>query len=200
MKGKPMKTIATWFTAALIVAAAAAGCSVEVSGGDGGTTGGSGGTGGTGGTGGGGTGGGGTGGGTDAGGSGGTGGSTGSDASVDGDGSTGTVCPSTNPNDSACQKCGYTKCVMEYCACNGATSCRTAMTPFLECAARPGADFGTCALTFVTNANPMDAASGGQANVFASCMDDECIDTCEGRDSSARTPEEKARLRALLHR
>jgi hypothetical protein len=133
----------------------------------------------------------------DAGGTGGTGGSAGGDASADGDGGTGTVCPATNPNHPVCQRCAYMKCEMEYCACDALTACRTAMLAFVECAARPGADFGACASTFITNANP-DSSGGGQANDLATCMVDDCIDTCEGREASTRSAEEKARLRALF--
>ncbi|MET0595926.1 MAG: hypothetical protein ABW133_24715 [Polyangiaceae bacterium] len=197
-----MKTMATWFTAAVMVAAVVQGCSVTVndpdggiggSGGSGGSTGGAGGTGGAAGSA---AGTGGTGGASGAAGSAGTGGST-SDAG--GDGNTGGTCPQNNPNDAACTKCGYTKCVMTFCACNAVTSCRTPMLTFLDCASRTGADFEACASTFIINANP-DSSGGGLANDLGECMLDECIDTCEGREASARTAEEKARIRALFNR
>ena len=192
-----MKTMATWFTAAVMVAAVVQGCSVTVndpdggiggSGGSGGSTGGTGGTGGAAGS---------------AAGTGGTSGAAGtgggtSDAGPDGDGGSGVAC-SSNPNDPACTKCGYTKCMTDYCACNGVTSCRSPMLAFLDCASKTGADFEACATTFIVNSNP-DSSGGGLANDLATCMLDECIDTCEGREASARTAEEKARLRALFSR
>jgi hypothetical protein len=180
MKGKPMKKIATWFAAGVIVATAAAGCSVTVTDNDGGTgaTGGTGGTGATGGSGG--TGGatGGTGG---ASGSGGTAGTGGSGGTVDAGSDAPTVMCTGNPN-ARCSYCGFTKCQMAHCACNAVASCKTAMDAFYTCAQAPNANFDDCAGTFVINANP-DGSGAGLANDLAECMDTSCVDTCAGREA-----------------
>ena len=176
-----MKTIVTWLAAG-VVAAAAAGCSVEVTEGDGGTaTGGAGGSGATGGTGGGGTGG--T-GGVDAGpdgssGSAGTAGSAGSGGSS-GDGG-GMVMCSSNPNDPACTRCAFNNCMMEACACGADSICLPAMIRFNTCIGRPMANLDDCATTFAIEAN-VDGG-GGLANDLASCMDSNCFDTCQSTDA-----------------
>jgi hypothetical protein len=183
MKGKPMKKIATLLAAGVIVAVAAVGCSVEVTEGDGGTaSGGTGGTstGGTGGTGG-------------TAGAGGTGGSSGSGGTagttVDGGGGTGgsdsgaPMCV-TMQTDPVCNKCAFSKCQTEHCACNAASTCRGPMATFYMCLSMPNADSVTCATTFTVNAN-VDGG-GGLANDLATCMLDECDNTCAGRDASNR--------------
>jgi len=171
----------------MIVASAAAGCSVSVTEGDGGATGGTGGTGGsTGGSGGSG----GTGGTAGAAGAGGSSGSGGAGGTTDGGGGSagsggGTTCNS-NPNlDGRCHTCAFNRCNMEHCACNAVTTCRTPMLAFYSCASAPNADFDMCALQFVTNANP-DAMGGGLANDLGACIDTECVGICAGMDASAR--------------
>jgi len=179
MKGKPMKKTTTWLASAMIVAAAAAGCSVTVTEGDGGTTGGSGGTGGsTGGSGGtGGT----TGGTAGTGGSGGTAGAPTDGGGGTGGGDAGMPMCTTNPNDPVCVRCGFNNCMDEACACAAHPQCRAAMTTFNNCIGAPNADLEACAVTFIVNAN-VDGG-GSYANPLATCMADKCFDTCQMSDA-----------------
>jgi len=192
-----MKKIATLLAAGVIVATAAAGCSVSVTEGDGGTsttsnTGGSGGSGGsTGGSAG-------TGGTSGTGGTAGTGGSGGGTADAASD--TPVVTCTYNPNsDGRCFGCAYNKCQMEHCACNAVSSCKTPMLAFYQCAMMPNADFDTCATTFLVNANP-DGSGAGLANDLASCMDSNCIDTCAGREAGTLQRDPSRSWKALLGR
>jgi hypothetical protein len=184
MKGNPMKKIATWLAAGVIVAAAALGCSVTVTEGDGGAgaTGGTGGTGATGGTG----------GAAGTGGTAGTGGASGSSGAAGATGGTGgtvdagsdapVVMCTTNPNDHACNRCAFNKCLNFHCACNAVSTCRSPMLQFYTCAAMPNAKIEDCAVTFVVNANP-DGSGAGLAADLAECTVDECTDTCAGREA-----------------
>jgi hypothetical protein len=175
-----MKKIATWLTAGVIVATAAAGCSVTVTDSDGGTnstgaTGGTGGTGGTAGTGG------------TTGGTAGTGGSSGATGGTGGTADAANDTPvitcTHNPNsDGRCHGCGFSKCNTEHCACNAVSTCKTPMLAFYQCAMMPNANFDDCATTFIVAANP-DSSGGDLANDLAGCMDTTCVDTCAGREA-----------------
>ena len=196
MKGRPMKKIATWLAAGAIVATAAAGCSVEVTNGDGGTptgtTGGAGGTGATGGAAG-------TGGSSGSGGAAGTTGGTGGGTEDAGSDAPVLMC-THNPNaDGRCHGCAFMKCNTEHCACNAASTCRTPMLAFYQCASMPNADFDGCATTFAINANP-DGAGGLLAGDLAECMDTTCVDTCAGREAGTRNRDLTRSWRVLLGR
>ena len=194
MKGKLMNKMATCLIAGVIVAAAAAGCSVTVNDNDGGTsaTGGTGGTGATGGTGG-------TGGTAGTGGSSGSGGASGSGGSggaVDAGSDTPAVTCNGNPNDK-CAYCAFTKCQMDHCACNAIMSCRVPMLAFYTCASAPNAKIDECAVTFAVNANPDASADGGGGRLaadLAECMVDNCDNTCLGLEAGTlrRDPSWKA--------
>ena len=179
MKGKPMNKIVTCLIAGVIVASAAAGCSVTVTDNDGGA----GATGGTGGTGGSTGGSGGTAGSGGSSGSGGTAGSGGSGGSGTADAATDTpgVMCTGNPNDK-CGYCAFTKCEALHCQCNALSTCRTPMLAFYNCASMTGAKIEDCAVTFAVNAN-VDGSGGLLASDLGECMIDNCANTCLGLDA-----------------
>ena len=185
-----------WVTAGVIAASGATGCSVTVTDSDAGATGGSGGTGATGGSGG--ASGGVTGGTAGTAGTGGTAGSAGTagtGGTAGSDGGSGPMCikMQTDPN---CTKCGFDKCQQDHCACNANAACRGAMTAFYTCMAMPGANSIGCAQTFATNANS-DTGSATLANDLATCVIDDCEDTCQGRDASTLRRDRAEILRSI---
>jgi hypothetical protein len=89
---------------------------------------------------------------------------------------------------SACEACGYGNCGAEGTACDADPSCKAKEDAFYECAAEPGADIATCALTFTGAGDPdASADSGAAANALAGCVASHCTEICAGGGSDAGT-------------
>jgi hypothetical protein len=82
----------------------------------------------------------------------------------------------------ACEKCSFSQCMMETCACYGNSNCKGAIDDFWTCVSMPMSSIGDCTTAFSIAANA-DMMGGSLASDVATCMSDSnCENACKGLD------------------